>query len=104
MVGVEGIGRIPEPASPKRAQRHAGHSEAAPVAARDEMRLSPAAQDAADVARLLAEAERQAEIRTERVAEVNASLERGTYKLQEVVLQVAARMSKYVGRPGATAL
>jgi len=103
MVGVQGIGSIPEPANPRRAQQLAGGLDAADVEAHDEVRISPAGQEAASVARLLEEAERQAEVRAEHIAEVKASLERGTYKLQEVVLQVAARVSRYVrelGRQG----
>ena len=103
MVGVQGIGSIPEPANPRRAQGRASGFDAAGAEARDEVRISPVAQEAASVARLIEEAERQAEVRAEHVAEVKASLERGTYKLQEVVLQVAARVSRYVrelGRQG----
>ena len=103
MVGVQGIGSIPEPANPRRVQGRASGFDAAGAEARDEVRISPTAQEAVSVARLLKEAERQAVVRAEHIAEVEASLERGTYKLQEVVLQVAARISRYVrelGRQG----
>lgn len=97
MVGIFGIGGIPEPANPRRVEGFNQNAGTARSVTRDEVLISAEAQDAAAINRLVQEANKKAEeIRAERVAQVKKSLEQGTYKVQEVVLQVAARVSRYI--------
>lgn len=99
MVGVERILGIPEPANPRRVgTSKERNSETATSAfdVKDSLSLSPAARDAATIASLVEKTKEQAAIDEKRVAQIRESLEKGTYKVQSVVLQVAARVAKYV--------
>jgi anti-sigma28 factor (negative regulator of flagellin synthesis) len=99
MVGVERILGIPELASPKRvgvSRNCSGETATATHNSQDTLSLSPAARDAATIAGLIEKTKEQDGIDDKRVAEVRESLEKGTYKLQSVVLEIAARVAKYV--------
>ena len=99
MVGLYGITGIPEPASVTPAAGHdkkVSESAGTPVQDLDQYSFSPEAQDALTVARLLEEAKAESEVREERIAKAQEQIEQGTYRLQQVVLIVAARVSKYV--------
>jgi len=97
MVGVSSIGIYAEPANPRRvnelrteAERSAADAtdESAPVA--DGVTLGPAAL-------VLAKASEQDDpIRAERIEQIRKSLEQGTYRVQEVLLKVAARIARFV--------
>ena len=92
MVGIHGIGEIPEPANSKKApERSATRDIAASNAARDGVELSTESVTASKAARV-----RAVEIREERVAKAKESIEQGAYRIQEVVLQVADRIARYV--------
>lgn len=101
MVGIYGIGMTPEPANPRRVNGYTKQADTQDTAARDVVLISQeaqsAAEDAATISKFVGLSEKQAEIREERVAQVRESLEKGTYKVQQVVLQVAARITKYLG-------
>ncbi len=92
MVGIQGIAGAPEPVGGTRAQ---GRSKApAPSTGpnTDGLDISPQAAQAASAAAT----DGQNEIRAERVAAARQRLEEGTHQLQEVVLDVAARLSRFV--------
>lgn len=90
MVGVTRIGGIAEPANPRRVTEREKHGRlnAGPE---DEVKLS----DVATLAAKLREEEPNG-ISDARLKEIREALDRGTYQIQEVVLQVAARLGKYV--------
>jgi len=91
MVEILGIGGVTGPAekSPDRA-RTAARTKTTIFGATDGVKISAAAQQAAA-------AQHESEIRQQKIEEVKARLEEGTYKLQATVLLVAARVSPYVG-------
>ena len=90
MIGVSGITGVPEPTGPRVPGRHA--AAASSLAPTDELDVSVAALNAAR----LAEAVGDSEIREALVAEARERIAAGTHKLQSVVTQVAARLSKFV--------
>jgi len=96
MVGIERISGIRQPADTKRADGRSREVETLDAIALDDVQISPEAQRAAEAARLLEQNDSQNEMLAERIAEAQANLEKGTYKVQSVVLQVAARISRYV--------
>jgi len=94
MVGVSNIGLYAEPANPRRMNGLRAENKPAPTPA-------PAVgEDAAEVsavARLLAKAnEQEDQLQAERLEQIRQSLEQGTYRVQEVLLQVAARIARFV--------
>jgi hypothetical protein len=102
MVGIYGISGIPEPPAatptgPARDKRPQG----IPVGLAPESDLaafSAEAKDASAAAKLVEAAKaRSDEVRKERIEEARKQLEEGAYRIQQVVLVVAARVSKYLG-------
>jgi anti-sigma28 factor (negative regulator of flagellin synthesis) len=101
MVGIYGISGIPEPANttsePTREKRNQVQAEVLSSTEQDHIVLSAEAQQASAAARFVEAAKAKSEeIRAERIAEARKQLEEGTYKLQEVVLAVAARVSRFL--------
>jgi len=97
MVGIYGINGLPEPATntpeSTRGKRSQARADVALSTGQDQVSLSPEAQQASTAVRLAEAAKAQSEeIRSERVAEARERLEQGTYRIQEVVLAVAARV------------
>jgi anti-sigma28 factor (negative regulator of flagellin synthesis) len=104
MVGIQGLGGIPEPRSEK-TDRARNDRDAAANAARaasegeapqDGVVISSEAQAAARVARIIAEAKLQSEIRPEKVEAARQRIEQGDYRNPEVVRQVAERLQKFL--------
>ena len=93
MVGIQGIGGIPEPANNKQADGRDKEVRVEASSPRDGLEISQQAQEASNAARLVNQAMRDSEIRAERVAEAKAKVEQGAYRVQEIILQVAARLS-----------
>ena len=62
----------------------------------DGVQISPEAQEAASSARLASLAREGDEIRAEQVAAARERIERGDFRLPEVVAEVARRLSKYL--------
>jgi anti-sigma28 factor (negative regulator of flagellin synthesis) len=91
MVGVTRIGGVAEPANPRRVTEREKQGKNARAGAEDEVSLSTVATFAAKMRE-----EEESELRTERLQEIRDALDRGTYQIQEVVLQVAARLGKYL--------
>ncbi len=98
MVGIHGISGIRQPVETKRADDRDKQVETQDMALRDGVEISQEAQRAAEAERLLGQVEKTNEVRAERIAQAKENLEQGTYKVQEVVLQVAARISGYVSQ------
>ena len=104
MVGISGLGGVPEPKS-DRAPKVRGEREgqsggvaatAGNAANTDELKISSEAQAAAEVARIVGLSASEADIRADRVAAAKDALERGDYKNPEVVAKVAQKVSKYL--------
>lgn len=97
MVSIQGIGGIPEPGNSKPAQRR-GSSDVADTSrvADDGVNISAEATQAAKAAEIAAQTRATSDIRDARVAQAKENIEQGAYKLQEVVLEVASRISKYI--------
>ncbi len=91
MVEVLGIGGLNgPPGKPPDRARGSLRTKSAVFEATDGVKISAAASQAAA-------AQQESEIRQQKIEEVKARLEEGTYKLQATVLLVAARISPYVG-------
>ena len=100
MVNFESIGMVPlrSVAPELKGATETTRTEAQQAPA-DAVQLSSKAQEASAVARIRARAEeRQSEIRQEKVQEAKQRIEEGAYRLQEVLLTVAGRMTKYVAQ------
>lgn len=106
MVTIQGLGGIPEPKSDRSGRvRNEREGEAGSTAAAgaspsassgDELKISSEAQAAAEVARLVALSQGDADIRADRVAAAKDAIARGDYKNPEVVARVAQNVSKYL--------
>ena len=96
MVGIQGIAGVPEPVGGPRAQGRGESSAPSTGPSTDGLDISPQGSQAAAAATRAAATVGQNEIREERVAEARQRIEDGTHRLQEVVLDVAARLSKFV--------
>jgi anti-sigma28 factor (negative regulator of flagellin synthesis) len=98
MVGIHGIGGVPEPRPdrPAEVRDRKGRDETLSVKAEDDVMISSEAQAAASLARLIQEAKTTPDVRADKVAAAKESIERGDYKQADVVAQVAARISKYL--------
>ena len=98
MVGVNGIGDVPVPANSKRVDGRTvrrDKSEDRHVA--DGIAISPEAQQAASVSKAQQASKAESDIRTEKIAEAKRKIEEGSYKLSEVVTEVANRLTGYIG-------
>ena len=97
MVGIQGIAGVPEPVGGARVQGRSKTPAPSTGPSTDGLDISPQAAQAATAAATRAAAtDGQSEVREERVAEARQRLEEGTHRLQEVVLDVASRLSKFV--------
>ncbi|MBI5094517.1 MAG: flagellar biosynthesis anti-sigma factor FlgM [Candidatus Hydrogenedentes bacterium] len=98
MAGINGIGGIPEPipVRPSNVRDRKGDIQSA-SSTRDDVAISDAAQEAAGVARYAQAGAASPDVRAERVAAARESLERGDYKREDIVEEVARRISKYLG-------
>jgi len=97
MVGISGIGIYAEPANPRRVNEL--RTKAEPLAAGVADEPAPLADGATlgTAALILAKASEQDDpIREQRIDQIRKSLEEGTYRLQEVLLKVAARIARFL--------
>ncbi|MFA6240567.1 MAG: flagellar biosynthesis anti-sigma factor FlgM [Candidatus Hydrogenedentales bacterium] len=97
MAGILGITGIPEPANiiQPNGRGVRGTTESA-TKATDELSISPEAEKAAVAARLLGNSAEDDEVRAELIERARKSIEEGTYRVQQVVMIVAARVSKFL--------
>lgn len=96
MVAIHGIGSVPEPLRGTRPQTQEPAPRPSNGTETDGVEFSPLAAKAASSGAQIAEVGRQDEIREELVADVRQRIEDGTYELQEVVVKLASRISKFV--------
>lgn len=98
MVGIQRVDGVPEPANAKRAG--AREKGAAPgktaVNPADDVIISREAQEAASTAQVVATAGAPSVIQAERIAEARQNLAQNTYKVMEIVEQVAARITDFL--------
>ncbi|MBI2435065.1 MAG: flagellar biosynthesis anti-sigma factor FlgM [Candidatus Hydrogenedentes bacterium] len=101
MVGIQGLGGIPEP-KPERPAKLRNEGEkptsgvlaASQAPAQDDLKISSEAQAAAEVARIIQTSLSQEEVRIDRVEAARERIERGDYKNPEVVAKVAEKISR----------
>ncbi|MCH8204740.1 MAG: flagellar biosynthesis anti-sigma factor FlgM [Candidatus Hydrogenedentes bacterium] len=97
MVGIQGIGGVPEPKPERPANvRNSKQSPSAEGASSDGVVISSEAQAAAVVAKSIQVTQGQIDIRTERVEAAKEAIERGDFKKPEIVEVVAGRVSKFL--------
>ncbi len=98
MVGIQGLGGVPEPKPerPAEVRDRKTRETQVPVKSEDGVLISSEAQAAASLSRLMQTANATPDIRADKVAAAKASLERGDYKNPEIVAKVAERISKYL--------
>jgi len=102
MVGISGLGGIPEPKSdgPAKARNEreaasdAKSASSSSASSGDGVKISSAAQAAAELSQIVAKSRIQPEIRAEKVAAARERIESGEYKNPEVVAKVAERLLK----------
>lgn len=95
MLSIQGVGGVPEPTGPKQGTSKAKDTEKAQVA-EDGVSISSEAAQAAEVLTAITATAKDSEVRQERVEAAKQNIEAGTYKVQDVVRQVAERLTKYV--------
>ena len=102
MVGINGIGGIPEPANAKQVQDRTKAPGVVSSEAKDDSQendgvtISGRAERAAEAAEFVANSPGEF-IREEKVAAAKQDIEEGTHHVQEVVLDVAKRIARLVG-------
>ncbi|HOE66218.1 MAG TPA: flagellar biosynthesis anti-sigma factor FlgM [Candidatus Hydrogenedentes bacterium] len=97
MTGIKGIGGVPEPAPDRSASiRDRKRDEAKISVPKDGVAISAKAQEAANVARLTQMAKQDGGVRAERVAAAKQNLQDETYKLPEILTEVAKQLSRYL--------
>lgn len=97
MVGINGIGGIPEPKPDRPANVRDNKQSSATgdsTSSSDDVVISSEAQAAAVVASTIQVTEGQGDIRADRVEEAKAAIERGDYKNPDNVEVVAERLNK----------
>ncbi len=99
MVGIQGLGGVPEPKPERPANvRDSKQSPSAEGASSssDGVVISSEAQAAAVVAASIQATSGQSDIRAERVEAAKEAIERGDFKEPEIVQVVADRVSKFL--------
>jgi anti-sigma28 factor (negative regulator of flagellin synthesis) len=96
MVSLEKISGLSEPANPAPFSTRLKKAQGTHPAATERTQISADGRAVAEAARLLEESEAAAARHAEQVARVREAVERGTYQIQQVVFQVAARVTKYL--------
>lgn len=104
MVGIQGLGGVPEPKSdrPERAKNDRGAAPQSAAAgsgagqSKDGVVISPEAKAASEVTRLVDLASTQSDIRADKVAEAKEKIARGDFRDPAIVAQVAQRLLKFL--------
>ena len=104
MVGIQGLGGIPEPKPDRTAKAKTerdnapGTNNASGTSSQggDAVKISSAAQAAAEVANIVQAAAGQEEVRLEKVEAARAHIAQGDYKNPEVVSQLADKLLKFL--------
>ena len=96
MVGIQGIAGVPEPVGGARVRGRSNAPAPSIGPSTDGIEISPQAAQASAAATRATATDGQSEVRLERVVAARQRIEEGAYRLQKVVLEVAARLSKFV--------
>ena len=97
MVGIQGVGGIPEPKPERPAKVREKEQDATQSSlVKDGVLISSEAQAAAKLASTIQAQAGSSDVRTERVESAKERIERGEYRNPEVVAKVAERVSKYL--------
>lgn len=97
MVGIQGVGGVPEPKPERPAKVREKETDVSQNSlVKDGVLISSEAQAAAKLARTLQSALETQDVRAERVAAARERIDRGEYRNPEVVAKVAERISKYL--------
>jgi flagellar biosynthesis anti-sigma factor FlgM len=97
MIGIQGITAVPESTGPRQGSGKVKNPEKTVTArASDGVSISPEAEQAAGTNVAVHQAIAENEVRQEKVEQAKQSIEQGTYKVQDVVRQVASRLTKFV--------
>jgi anti-sigma28 factor (negative regulator of flagellin synthesis) len=97
MIGIQGIGGVQEPNGPNSGTGRTKESEKAKVPVTpDGVNISPEGEKAAVAGSILQQSGEMSDVRNVKIAQARENLEKGTYKVQDVVRQVASRLTKYV--------
>lgn len=96
MVGIQGIGGVPEPRPerPSGVRDNRSNPSADQEASSDGVVISSEAQAAAAVTRIIQATTDESQVRADRVEEARQSIERGDYRRPDVVRTVAERISR----------
>lgn len=92
MITIQGLGGPSEPAPTRPGP---GRDRAQAATKSDDVSFSEVAVQIASAGQA-ASRSRGVELRQERIEQAKESIERGTYRIQEVVLQVADRLARFV--------
>ena len=97
MVGIQGVGGIPEPKSERPAKVREKETDVSQNSlVKDGVLISSEAQAAAKLARTIQAVLQEQDVRTERVTAARERIDGGEYKNPDVVAKVAERISKYL--------
>ena len=98
MVGIQGLGGIPEPISerPAKVREEKEKNLTQTTSSQDDVVISTEAQAAAQLTSTVKVASQTSDVRAEKVEAARERLARGEYKNPEVVAQVAQKISKYL--------
>ena len=98
MVGIQGLGGIPEPISerPAKVREEKEKTLTQKASTKDDVVISTEAQAAAQLTSAVKAARQTPDVRTEKVEAARERLARGEYKNPDVVAQVAQKISKYL--------
>lgn len=104
MVGINGLGGIPEPKSERPANTKTDRTDAAANSSKaasgggsqDDVSISLEARAAAEVGRIVALTRSQDDIRAEKVEAARERLLAGSYRDPEVVAKVAEKLLKFL--------
>lgn len=96
MIELTGITRLFEPAVERRVDGSSSKDAAKVPAKHDDIQFSQEAQEASSVARLVELAKDDSGVRQERIDQAKKNIEEGTHRVEDVILQVAARIVQFV--------
>lgn len=98
MIGIQGISAIQEPNGPKSSGPGRAKDAEKPIVTsnQDGVTISPEAEKAAEAKSVVSDAAAANELRQERIEQAKERIEEGTYKVQDVVRQVASRLTRFV--------
>ena len=107
MVGIQGLGGVPDPKPDRPAKVRNERDQAATAGTAraaaggqsksDGISISSEAQAAAEVSKLVKESAGISEVRMDRVEAARAAIERGDFQNREIVSKVAEKLLKYLG-------